>query len=123
ETTRATILIASDGQVQEERASAGRRVIGVTPFQLSPTLSLLRPPGGGAVTDPGADIILRVGARCNDVDCAVPQGYLRSMRVDATLDGASLGAARINADGRATLRLRGAMAPGENELSAKATDM
>ena len=72
ETTRATILIASDTQVQQERASTGRRVIGVTPLQLSPALSLLRPPGGGAVTDPGAEIILHVGARCNDVDCDVP---------------------------------------------------
>lgn len=122
ETADALLRIASDGRVLERGPASAGATLAATPFRVDPALALLRPPGGGAMTDPRAEIVLHIGANCNGAMCDVPRTYVESVRIDAALDGLPLGDARIDAGGRTTFPLRPSMTPGMNELTATAVD-
>jgi hypothetical protein len=122
ETDNSVLRMANDGRVLERRAAGSASMLAATPFRVYPTLALLRPPGGGAITEAHAEIVLRAGAICNGVVCDPPEAYLHRLHIDAALGGISLGEARIDDAGRVTFPLRPAMMPGVNELTATATD-
>lgn len=123
DTTSTTMRIASDGRVLAREPPRGSALRAGTPLRIEPMLALLRPPGGAAVTDPHAEIVMHLWARCNDVACNLPQSYVDTMRLAATLDDVSLGEASVAHDGRATFPHRPPMTPGGHTLTAAATDM
>ena len=122
DTDNARLRIASDGTLLVREAERRGSLRAATPLRLNPMLTLLRPPNGGAMTDPAAEIIIEVGALCNGLRCDLPSSYLRQMQVEATLDGVALGAPSIDGTGRATYPLRSRMRLGTNELSANVVD-
>lgn len=122
-TTQGILRVAHDGRLLERLPASASAIVGSTPFRIEPTVTLLRPPDGGAMTDPRAEIVLLVGATCNGIPCDVPQTYLQKARIDASLDGIPLGEGRTDATtGRATFPQRPAMAPGVNQLDARVVD-
>jgi hypothetical protein len=122
ETTRGLVRVESDGTVLERLPALLSSVLAAAPFRVEPTLALVRPPNGGATTDPRAEIVLSIGASCNGNACEL-QSYLRNLRVDAALDNVTLGEPLIDtATGRATFPRRPSLAAGHNELSARVVD-
>lgn len=122
QTEDAVLRVASDGRLLERHSASAGSTLAATPFRVDPALALLRPPNGGAMTDPDVEIVLQAGANCNGAACDVPRTYVESMRIDASLGGLPLGEARIDAGGRTTFPLRPSMTAGENELRATAVD-
>jgi len=123
DTDKTRLRMASDGRLLDgERAREGL-LLAATSFRLDPTLTLLRPPDGGALMDPAADIVLRVGALCNGNRCALPPAYLRALRVEAALDGVALDPPIVDEAGRAPFSSHPVLHPGVNELTASVIDM
>ncbi|HJU21580.1 MAG TPA: Ig-like domain-containing protein [Casimicrobiaceae bacterium] len=136
ETESAFVRLVSDGRdvAHAEQTKLSGKVLrvagerreelrGASPLRLAPMLALVRPPSGGAVSDPRTEIILRVGASCNGTACAAMPAYLRQMRVDAWVDDASLGEAFVAMDGAVSFPFRPFMTPGDKTLRANVTDM
>ncbi|HEX6795141.1 MAG TPA: Ig-like domain-containing protein [Casimicrobiaceae bacterium] len=122
DTDKARLRIASDGTLLDREAERRGLLLAATPFRVDPMLTLLRPPDGGAMTDPAAGILLRVEALCNGLRCDLPPSYLRQMQVEATIDGVPLGAPSIDETGRTIFPLQPRMRLGTNELSATIVD-
>ncbi len=122
DTDKARLRIAGDGTLLGREAERRGSLRAATPFRLDPQLTLLRPPDGGAMTDPAAEIVLRVGALCNRLPCDMPAPYLRQIQVEATVDGVALGAPSIDETGRTIFPRRPRMQLGTHELSANIVD-
>jgi hypothetical protein len=123
ETAEAGVTVGSDHPAPPLASAASGSLLAGTPLRVAPTIAPLRPPSGGAVTDPAAEIVLRIGAECNGRACAIPSPYLLHAQIDATMGGARLDDAKIDTNGRVTFPLQPAMTPGENSLAATVTDM
>jgi hypothetical protein len=123
ETAEASVAVGSDHPPLERASAASGSLLAGTPLRVAPTIALLRPPSGGAVTDPAAEIILRIGAECNGRVCAMPSSYMLRAQVDANIGATRLGAATVDMNGRVTFPPQAAMTPGENWLAATVTDM
>lgn len=119
----ASVRVANDGRVTERVAAAPNSIVAATAFRIEPSIELVRPPNGGATSNPRTDIVLRVTARCNGSICESPRRYLANVRVTATLDGLSLGPPHLDAStGNATFPARPPMSPGVNRLAARVID-
>ena len=123
DTDKARLRIASDGTLLDREVAIRGSLRAATAFRLDPTLTLLRPPDGGAVTDPAANVVLGIGALCNGHRCEPPPTYLRQMRVEAALDGVALDTPSIDGKGRTVFSPRPLLRSGANELSARVVDM
>ena len=122
ETTAGLLRIASGGRALERLPATASASMSSVPFRIEPTLTLVRPPDGGATTDAHAEVALRLGASCNGTACEVPL-YVRNLRVDANLGGIPLGEPVIDAaSGRTIFPQRPPMTQGANELSARVVD-
>jgi hypothetical protein len=93
---RTTLRLDTTGRVIETGSSGMRGAL--RPFRIAPTIELLRPPGGGVMTEAVDEIVVRVGARCADALCDIPE-YVERMQVWATLDGVPLPHMRAGAHG------------------------
>ena len=123
ETAEASVEAPNDHPLLRRAPAASGALLAGTPLRVAPTIALLRPPGGGAVMDPAAEIILTIGADCNGTPCAMPSSYMLHARIDASLGSARLGEATVDMDGRVTFPRQPAMTPGENSLAATVTDV
>lgn len=123
DTADASVDVGSDHPALRLASAASGSLLAGTPLRVAPTIALIRPPSGGAVTDRAAEIVLRIGAECNGSACAMPPSYMLRAQVDATIGGARLDDARIDMAGRVTFPQRPAMTAGENSLAAAVTDM
>ena len=122
-TARSVVRIGPDGRALATYPASADAMVGTTPFRIAPTLTLLRPPDGGAVADARAEIILGVSAACNSAPCDVGAAYRASVRIDAALDAIPLGEATVDsASGRATFPKRLPLRPGLNRLTASVID-
>ena len=121
-TSEGIVEFGSDGAVVERRAVQSGSPVPAAPFRIDPWLALMRPPDGAALQNPNAEIVLRIGATCNGLPCAI-DGYLRDAHVDAMLDGVSLGESTVDpADGRTTFRQRPPLRAGLNRITGRFTD-
>jgi hypothetical protein len=121
-TTRGIVRVERD-RVLARDAVAGDAIVAVAPTRIEPELELVRPPDGGALAGPGAEIVVRLAARCDGLPCAVPDSYARTATVTAALGGEPLGDSIVDAKS-GTVRFVHA-APlrfGVHRLSASATD-
>jgi hypothetical protein len=123
ETAGASVEVGSDHHLLLRASSASGSLLAGTPLRVAPTIALVRPPSGGAVADPAAEIVLGIGAECNGRACAMPSSYMLQARIDASIGGMRLGDATVDMNGRVTFPLQPAMTPGENSLAATVTDM
>jgi hypothetical protein len=126
-TASGIVRVAHDGRVLQRVArgdhDSAEAAAAAAPFRIEPTLALLRPPDGGAVSEPYPELVLRIGTVCNGMPCEMPDGYLAGARIEATLDGSSLGAPLIEAAAaRVTFPQRPALQVGVNRLSARLVD-
>lgn len=122
-TTRARIRVAPNGAIVERILAAGSATLAGSPFRIEPSLTLMRPPDGGATTDSLAEIVLSIGALCNGSPCDVPRSYLENVRLTAALNSIPLGETRIDAaTGRAIFPRQIPMVPGTNRVSAQVVD-
>ncbi|MGH8801349.1 MAG: Ig-like domain-containing protein, partial [Casimicrobiaceae bacterium] len=93
------------------------------PFRVAPSVSLLRPPDGGATYDPGQEIVLAIGARCPERECPVPASYIEGLRLDIELNGVPVTPAAIDAvSRRATLGRDATLRTGLNTMAAQVID-
>ena len=123
DTDKARLRLASDGTLLGRQRARDALLHAATPFRLDPTLTLLRPPDGGALTNPTTEIVLRVEGLCNGNRCELPPAYFRRLRVEAALGGVPLGPPSIDETGRAVFGSHPALRAGGNELSARVTDV
>lgn len=119
ETTQRTWWIDASDIVLKDAASASV-AHSTAPFRIDPSLDLLRPPSGGAMTTATSEIVARVGALCNGAPCEVP-AYRERVQVDAILDGVRLPQSHVDADGIVRWPIRNV--PDEaSEFTARVTD-
>jgi hypothetical protein len=97
--------------------------IGVTPFRLSPTLTLLEPLDGGLTTNPRPPIRLGLGASCNAVPCLLPDAYNQSLTLSVDLNGSLIGPLFTRSGTEASYVSPNRLPEGLNALSAQAVDL
>ncbi|HVE35881.1 MAG TPA: Ig-like domain-containing protein [Gemmatimonadaceae bacterium] len=114
-------LHAADAAVKLRDLREGA-MLSTMPLRIEPRLRLVRPPDGGAMTNPHDPLILQADALCNGVACSLGSDYFRGARVHATVNG--LGGARADieiASGRITL-LQAPLRTGMNNVAARFVD-
>lgn len=93
------------------------------PFRIEPTITLLRPPDGGATSDESQEIVLSVGARCPSGTCSAPDGYVADLQVAATVNGIARATPALDtATKRTALSAAGALHAGSNRIDAEVRD-
>ncbi|MGE5169728.1 MAG: Ig-like domain-containing protein [Rudaea sp.] len=118
-----TARIVRPGEADERLASRSARALSATPFTVEPVLALVRPPDGAALGDAELEVVLRIEALCNGKPCTVPDAYRESAKLDAAVDGASLGEPAMDvATGRVAFPPRRPPAPGVHRLNAHVAD-
>ena len=96
--------------------------LGVTPFHLAPTLSLLDPADDGLTNNPRPPIRLGLGSRCNTVPCNLPDSYTQSLSLDVNLNGQAVGPYFSQTGNEALYSPTTRLPEGPNVLSAQAID-
>jgi PKD repeat protein len=97
--------------------------IGVGPFTLFPTLSLLDPTDSGTTNNPRPTIRLGLGALCSGRPCTLVDAYLRSFSLTADLNTTPIGALFGIANGEARYTPATRLPEGLNTLKATAKDL
>jgi len=97
--------------------------LGVTPFRLLPTLSLLEPLDGSLTNHPRPPIRLGLGASCNAVPCLMPEAYRQSLLLDVMLNSLTIGNLFTIAQGEAHYTPGQRLPEGTNILTAQAKDL
>ena len=114
-------LHIADGAVKLRDLREGA-ILSTVPLRVEPRLRLVRPPDGGAMTNPNDPLILQADAICNAVACSLGSDYFRGARVAATVNGIGVARADIEiASGRIAL-LQAPLRPGMNHLAARFVD-
>ncbi len=98
--------------------------LGVTPFRLLPTLSLLEPLDGSLTNHPRPPIRLGLGVSCNAIPCILPDAYTQALSLDVDLNGQAIGPLFSHPTGNEALYIAPSRLPeGLNVLDAQATDL
>jgi len=98
--------------------------LGVTPFRLLPTLSLLEPLDGSLTNHPRPPIRLGLGVSCNAIPCILPDAYTQALSLDVDLNGQAVGPLFSRPTGSEALYIAPSRLPeGLNVLDAQATDL
>lgn len=97
--------------------------IGVAPFRLSPTLTLLDPENGGLTNNPRPPIRLGLGASCNAVPCLLPEIYSQSLALNVDLNDLPIGSIFTRSITEAMYVPPIRLPEGLNTLNAQAIDL
>jgi hypothetical protein len=97
--------------------------IGVTPFRLSPMLTLLEPLDGGLTNNPRPPIRLGLGASCNAVPCLLPEVYTQTLTLSVDLNGLPVGSLFSRTGTEALYTPTDRLPEGLNNLNAQAVDL
>jgi len=93
------------------------------PLRISPTLSLIRPPAGGATYERRPALALQLGAACNAAPCTLPRSYAEGIGLIAKLDGAGASNDGVDAaTGRVVVTPTTQLSRGLHVLTARAVD-
>jgi len=84
-----SLRISRDGRTMAGSTPANEETFArPAPLRIGPTLTLLRPPAGGATYERTPVLALHLGASCNATPCNVPRSYAEGIGLVAKLDGA-----------------------------------
>ncbi len=122
---KVVVRLASSGDfIARIAADKDTGVLGVTPFRLLPTLSLLEPPHGGLTNNPRPPIRFGLGASCNTAPCILPDAYTEALSLDVGLNGKAVGPLFSRPTSNEALYIApGRLPEGINVLDAQATDL
>jgi PKD repeat protein len=99
------------------------QALGVAPFKLQPTLSLIAPADGSRTRNALSLFRLGLGAQCSSVPCTLGETYLRSFTFAADLNGQPVGSLFSINGSEAQFQPASRLPEGQNTFSAKATDL
>jgi hypothetical protein len=97
-TPMGSLQISRDGHATAESMPATEETLArPAPLRITPTLSLIRPPAGGATYERTPALALHVGAACNTSPCDLPPTYAGGIALVTKLDGAATSNTAIDA--------------------------
>ncbi|WP_461573135.1 hypothetical protein [Sulfuricaulis sp.] len=121
---RAVVRFSRNGEFTARLAvDKATEALGVAPFRLLPTLSLLSPPDNGLTNNPRPPLRLGLGASCNAIPCILPDAYTQALSLDALLNGLAIGNLFTIAQGEANYTPGQRLPEGLNLFTAQATDL
>jgi hypothetical protein len=97
--------------------------LGVTPFRLMPTLSLIEPRDGGLTNNPRPPIRLGLGASCNAVPCLLPEAYTTTLVLNVDLNSSPIGSLFTRSATEASYVSANRLPEGPSALNAQAVDL
>lgn len=97
--------------------------LGVAPFQLLPTLTLLAPESGDLTNNPRPPVRLGLGASCNAIPCLLPEVYTRTLALSVDLNGSPIGSLFTRSATEALFVPADRLPEGINNINAQAVDL
>lgn len=98
--------------------------LGVAPFYLTPTLSLIEPQDDSRTNNSRPPIRLGLASSCNMIPCLLPDAYIQSLSLDVNLNGQAIGPLFSRSTRNEALYIPPSRLPeGLNILNAQATDL
>jgi hypothetical protein len=121
---KAVVRLTSNGDLVARIATDKEaEALGVSPFRLLPTLSLMEPLDGSLTNNTRPSIRLGLGANCNAVPCLMPGAYHQSLLLDVMLNGLAIGNLFTIAQGEAHYTPSQRLPEGTNSFTAQAKDL